>query len=109
MWIKLTKTKSYLLGDGKGLHLNVSRGSNHRTLRLTGRTDKMSIIRRLDTLLWHCLVVDREGGIPASHEESSQQAIPIARTDLILVQQLVDHLLSHGGQTAGVQVEDDGT
>lgn len=30
---------SYLLCDRKSLHLNVSRGKSHRSLRLTGRTE----------------------------------------------------------------------
>lgn len=46
---------------------------------------------------------------PAPHDESPLQAVVIAGTDLILVQQLVGHLVSHRGQTAGVQVEDDCT
>lgn len=46
---------------------------------------------------------------PAPHHQRPLQAVVIAGTDLILVQQLVHHLLSHRGQTAGVQVEDDGT
>lgn len=47
--------------------------------------------------------------LPASHEESSQQAVPITCTNLILVEQLVSHLLSHNRQAGGAQVEDDST
>lgn len=46
---------------------------------------------------------------PAPHDKSLLQAVVIAGTDLILVQQLVGHLISHHGQTAGIQVEDDCT
>lgn len=57
-------------------------------------------------------IIEREGEsrlLPASHEECSQQAVSIAWTNLILVQQLIDHLLSHNRQTGGVHVKDEGT
>lgn len=46
---------------------------------------------------------------PAPHGESPLQVVVVAGADLVLVQQLVGHLVRHRRQTAGVQVEDDGT
>lgn len=49
----------YLLGYRKGLHLNVSRGSNHRSFRLTGRTNMMSI----KWFVWYYHLVGWKGEI----------------------------------------------
>lgn len=47
--------------------------------------------------------------LPALHEEGSQQRVPIASSDLILVDERVHHLLGDRWQTTGVEVKDDGT
>lgn len=49
----------YRLGYREGLHLNVSRGSNRRLPRLTGRTNKTSMRCMLQTFLWQCRLVER--------------------------------------------------
>lgn len=112
-WITVYKNE-YLLCNRKCLHLNVSRRSYHRSLRLTGRENKIRIKCVLKRYLKRCHIAEEVGkyrscGLPASHQQSSQQAISITGADLILVQQLVDHFLGNRRQTAGTQVKDDST
>lgn len=104
----------YRLADRKGLHLDISSGSNLRSrFRLAERIKKKQHTKQNKNKSHYCIFLEKKGqsvspfASPASHEESSQQAVTITGTNLVLVQQLISHLLSHHGQTAGVQVEDD--
>lgn len=60
-------------------------------------------------LFTHLVALLRNQDEPASHEESSQQALPIACPDLVFAQQLVHHLLYHHRKVAGVQVKEEHT
>lgn len=92
--------------------MNISRGGDlGSSLGLTadGEEKQVGIFRTLLNESKTARRKRRSFVSPAPHDESPLQAVVIAGTDLILVQQLVGHLVSHRGQTAGVQVEDDCT
>lgn len=97
------KNFRHLLCYRKGLHLDVPSLGHQDSTGLAGRTKEMDA----GCLFTHFLALLRNKDEPASHEERSQQALPVACPDIVLAQQLVHHLLRHHREAAGVQVEEE--